>query len=67
MKATPIYWPREAAPAEDIYVAVDRSGEVLSLAIWCKKGQELPELLSGYANPIGYVRFGEIEATAKAI
>lgn len=66
MKATPRYRPRESAPAEDVYVAVDRSGEVLSVAVWRTKGQELPELLAADSNPVGYIRIGEIESAALA-
>jgi len=67
MNATPRYRPHEPVPAEDVYVAVDRSGEVLSVAVWRRKGQELPELLAADSNPVGYIRIGEIEPTTKAV
>ncbi len=64
MKARPSFRPREMAPVEDVYIAVDRSGEVLSTAVLCKQGQELPALLIAEADMIGYIRIGEVEATA---
>jgi hypothetical protein len=66
MKATPRYRPHELAPVEDAYVLVDRSGEVLSVSVWRRKGERLPELAVAGSNPIGYIRVGEVEATAKA-
>lgn len=65
MIATPQYWPREIAPAEDVYVAVDSSGEVLGMGVRREEGQELPELVALDSQPIGYVRIGEVEVTAK--
>lgn len=59
MFATPRYRPHETVPAEGIYVAIDRSGEVLSVAVRRKKGQELPELLATDSEPMGYIRIGE--------
>jgi len=67
MIAIPRYRPHETAPAEDVYVAVDRSGEVLSMGIWRLKGQELPELVAADADPVGYVRIGEIESIARTV
>lgn len=62
MKAKPRYKPKESAPVEGVYVAVDRSGEVLGMAVRRKKGQELPELLADDSEPVGYIRIGEFEA-----
>lgn len=59
MKATPRYRPKDPAPVEGVYVAVDRSGEVLSIGVRREKGQELPELVATDAEPIGYIRIGE--------
>jgi hypothetical protein len=58
MYATPEYRPHEKAPVEDTYVLVDRSGEVLSVAVYCHEGEVLPELAVSGSNPIGYVRIG---------
>ncbi len=66
MKAKPRYKPYESAPAEDVYVAVDSSGEVLSIGVRRRKGQELPKLVTADSDPVGYIRVGEIETTAKA-
>jgi len=60
--ATPEYRAHERAPAEDTYVLVDRSGEILSVAVRCEEGERLPELAVAGSNPIGYVRIGRIEA-----
>jgi hypothetical protein len=65
MKATPRYRPHEPVPAEGIYVAVDRSGEVLDMGIRRRKGEELPELVAADSDPVGYVRVGEFEMAAK--
>ena len=61
MKATPEYRPHQIAPVEDMYVLVDRSGEVLSVAVFCHEGDELPEVAVSGSNPIGYVRIGRTE------
>ena len=66
MKAKPRYKPNEVAPAEGVYVAIDSSGEVLSLGVRRREGQELPELVTSEGEPVGYIRIGEIETTAKA-
>ncbi len=58
MKATPEYRPHQIAPVEDTYVLVDRSGEVLSVAVYCHEGEVLPELAVSGSNPIGYIRIG---------
>jgi hypothetical protein len=54
-------------PAEGIYVAVDRSGEVLDMGIRRRKGEELPELVAADSDPVGYVRVGEFETAAKVV
>jgi len=65
MLATPKYRAYESAPAEDTYVAVSRSGEVLSVTMWLKKGERLPELRVD-GRSVGFIRVGEVETTAKA-
>lgn len=63
-KATPLYRPHEPAPAKDTYIAVDDTGEALTVAVLCIKGEKLPELAVLGSNPIGYVRMGEAVTTA---
>lgn len=58
MHATPEYRPHQIAPVEDTYVLVDRSGEVLSVAVYCHEGEVLPEVAVSGSNPIGYIRVG---------
>jgi hypothetical protein len=65
--ATPRYRAHENAPAEGVYVAVDRSGEVLGMGVRRRKGEELPELVAADSDPVGYVRVGEVETTARAV
>jgi hypothetical protein len=65
MLATPKYRAYENAPAEDTYVAVNHSGEILSVTMWRKKGERLPELRVD-GRSVGYIRIGEVETTAKA-
>jgi hypothetical protein len=66
LKARPEYRPNELAPEEGVYVAIDSSGEVLSLGVRRREGQELPELVTDDGEPVGYIRIGEVETTAKA-
>jgi hypothetical protein len=66
LKAKPQYKPNQVAPTEGVYVAIDSSGEVLSLGVRRRKGQDLPELVTSDGEPVGYIRIGEVETTAKA-
>lgn len=61
MIATPRYRPHEAVSAEDVYIAVDSSGEVLGMGVWRERGEKLPELVSLDSKPVGYIRIGEIK------
>jgi hypothetical protein len=59
MDATPrLHRPGEAAPAEDSYVLIDRSGKALNIAIWRREGERLPIVAVAGSNPTGYVRVG---------
>ncbi len=62
MIATPRYRPHAIAPAEDVYIAVNSSGEVLGIGVRREKGEKLPELVALDSKPVGYIRIGEIEA-----
>jgi hypothetical protein len=64
VKATPEYRAHEKAPVEDTYVLVDRSGEVLSVAVRCEEGERLPEVTVVGSNPAGYIRVGRVEVSA---
>jgi hypothetical protein len=66
MIATPRYRPNEIAPAEDVYIAVDSSGEVLSIGVRREQGEKLPELVALDSKPVGYIRVGEVEAILTA-
>jgi hypothetical protein len=63
MKMTPRYRPNQKAPAEDVYVAVDGSGCVLSASVWRRQGDPLPlGLTVGGTIATGYIRFGDLTA-----
>jgi hypothetical protein len=67
LRAKPKYRPNESVPVEGIYVAVGRKGEILGMGVRRRKGEELPELVAADSDPVGYVRVGEVETTAKAV
>jgi hypothetical protein len=63
MKATPSYRPNQIAPAEDVYVAIDDSGSILSASVWRRQGDPLPlGLTVGGTIATGYIRFGDLTA-----
>lgn len=66
LKAKPRYKSDQVAPEEGVYVPIDSRGEILRLGVWRRKGQELPKLVTEDGEPVGYIRIGEVETTAKA-
>jgi hypothetical protein len=66
MKTASLHRPGEAAPADDAYVLIDRSGKALNVAIWRRKGERLPVVTVAGSRPLGYHRVSEAPAAAYA-